>query len=488
MSFRENAQDALRLASWRAPKSVDPHLSRLSMVGIFAAVILAVAGAELLLAKDFASAFSPYGINAVIASVALHCVVVVAFANVDRTPATLRNLMLVYIVAIFVGISIDVGGTFLAPHKLGDPYTRTSSVVTLAIFATWLIWMTGAARQAFRRAPLARRPMLRAFAFTACYLLSALALPYWPIFAPKDFNATQANIWEIVRRADRAQASKSESDEADAQRETDRQAARLEGRQTAQLDAAVAALEPRDASTSNVFAIGVAGWSEQDVFMRETQQSLDVLTAHFNLGKRVLSLVNNASTTDARPVASMQNLGAALRAVGARMDSDRDVLILTMTSHGSPDGFALRLDNLIWRTLDPATLKILLDDAGIKNRILIVSSCYSGAFATALADENTMILTAASATRTSFGCANERKWTYFGEAFFERGLKDNATLAGAFQSARRTIGQWEREQKLTPSDPQIFVGAEIARRFPQLVGDGSSLAARETEGEPARSE
>jgi len=104
MSFRENAQDALRLAIWRAPTSVDPNISRLSMVGIFAAVVLAVAGAELLLAKDFASAFSPYGINAVIASVALHCGVVVAFANADRTPATLRNLILVYLFAIFLGL------------------------------------------------------------------------------------------------------------------------------------------------------------------------------------------------------------------------------------------------------------------------------------------------------------------------------------------------------------------------------------------------
>ena len=84
-------------------------------------------------------------------------------------------------------------------------------------------------------------------------------------------------------------------------------AARLEARQSVLLNDAVNALEPRDPTAANVFAIGVAG-GDQDVFMRESQQSLDILKSHFHLGKRVLSLVNNDATADDRPMASMQNL------------------------------------------------------------------------------------------------------------------------------------------------------------------------------------
>jgi hypothetical protein len=263
-------------------------------------------------------------------------------------------------------------------------------------------------------------------------------------------------------------------------------AARLEARQGALLDEVVGTLDPRDPTTANIFMIGVAGWSDQDVFLRELKRSMEILSSHFHVGKRSLSLVNNNATSSELPMASMQNLATALRAVGSRMDREKDVLILTLTSHGSRDGFALSYDDYVGRTLDPQTLKILLDEAGIKNRILIVSSCYSGTFVQPLADPDTMILTAASADRTSFGCANERKWTYFGEAFFERGLAGKVALADAFASAKVTIATWEREQKLTPSDPQIFVGEQIARRFHDIVGDAPLTAIRASESEPAR--
>jgi hypothetical protein len=157
-----------------------------------------------------------------------------------------------------------------------------------------------------------------------------------------------------------------------------------------------------------------------------------------------------------------------------------------MTSHGSKDGFALSYDDFVGRALDPKTLKLLLDEAGIKNRVLIVSSCYSGTFIAPLADPDTLILTAASSTRTSFGCSDDREWTWFGEAFFAKGLADNATLVGAFASAKSTIETWERDQKITPSDPQIFVGDQIARQFPDLVGEAPLAAARESETETAR--
>jgi hypothetical protein len=277
-----------------------------------------------------------------------------------------------------------------------------------------------------------------------------------------------------------------EAEDKVAHRTAEARAALLEARQAALLDAAVDALAPRDPATSNVFTIGVAGWADQDVFMRETRQSLDILASHFHLGKRSLSLVNNEATSSQFPIASMQNLGAALRAVGSRMDRDDDVLVLAMTSHGSPDGFALDYGDFVDRTLDPRTLKTLLDDAGIKNRILIVSSCYSGTFVEPLANPDTVILTAASADRTSFGCANERKWTFFGEAFFEKGLVAEATFAAAFASARTTIANWERERKLTPSNPQIFIGDQIARRFPDLVGHAPVAAAGAGEAEAGR--
>ena len=159
------------------------------------------------------------------------------------------------------------------------------------------------------------------------------------------------------------------------------------------------------------------------------------------------------------------------------MNPDKDVLILTMTSHGSRDGFALMYGDFVERTLDPQTLKTLLDEAGIRNRIVIVSSCYSGAFVAPLADADTVVITAASSTHTSFGCASERKWTYFGEAFFEEGTHRQCDARRSLRAAKPPVAAWEIEQKFIPSDPQIAIGDRIARRFPDLVGAAPSTPA-----------
>ena len=47
-------------------------------------------------------------------------------------------------------------------------------------------------------------------------------------------------------------------------------------------------------------------------------------------------------------------------------------------------------------SLTPARLTKALDQAGIKNRVLILSACYSGSFVPPLSNENTMILTASA--------------------------------------------------------------------------------------------
>ena len=123
----------------------------------------------------------------------------------------------------------------------------------------------------------------------------------------------------------------------------------------------------------------------------------------------------------------------------------------------------------------------MLDTSGIKNRVLIISACYSGSFVEELASDNTLIMTAASDNRTSFGCSNEREWTFFGDALFNHALRETYSFESAFAKARETVSQWEREQGITPSDPQISAGSaihaklkDVAEAFAQQQGSQES--------------
>ncbi len=107
-------------------------------------------------------------------------------------------------------------------------------------------------------------------------------------------------------------------------------------------------------------------------------------------------------------------------------------------------------------------------NAGIRNRVVIVSACFSGAFIAPLMNADTIVLTAAAPDRTSFGCQPTRDWTYFGDAYFSHALRGGAGLVAGFDQAVSLIRQWETEQNLQPSNPQKSVGANAAAMVRRL--------------------
>lgn len=94
----------------------------------------------------------------------------------------------------------------------------------------------------------------------------------------------------------------------------------------------------------------------------------------------------------------------------------------------------------------PATeLGKLLKESGIRWKVTVVSACYSGGFIAPLKDDHTLVITAARADRTSFGCADENDFTYFGRAFFKESLPGAKSFDDAFAKARILIAKWEEE-------------------------------------------
>jgi Peptidase C13 family len=100
--------------------------------------------------------------------------------------------------------------------------------------------------------------------------------------------------------------------------------------------------------------------------------------------------------------------------------------------------------------------------------VLVVSACYSGGFIEPLKDDHTLIITASSATKTSFGCGNESEATYLARALYDEALRKTHSIEAAFNTARDSIREREKAQGFEPSDPQIFVGAAIREKLMQL--------------------
>jgi Peptidase C13 family len=82
-----------------------------------------------------------------------------------------------------------------------------------------------------------------------------------------------------------------------------------------------------------------------------------------------------------------------------------------------------------------------------------------------LANDDTIVLTAADAKSASFGCAPERDWTYFGDAFFRLSLRPGTDLRHAFDNARVLIRGWELMDRAPPSNPQGHFGEALVAKL-----------------------
>jgi hypothetical protein len=225
-------------------------------------------------------------------------------------------------------------------------------------------------------------------------------------------------------------------------------------------------LLPHRPAVADLYFIGFAPYASEDVFKKELEVIQPLMDRRFDTVGRSLRLVNNAGTLRDYPLATVSNLRRALAAVARRMDPQEDVLVLYVTTHGSRNAvLAADLPPLRLHNLDAPTLKRLLDDAGIRHRVLIISACYSGGLIPDLRSPDTLIMTAASADRPSFGCGSESDFTYFGDAVFNAALTRTHSFEQGFALALPAVQAREAAEGFEPSLPQIAVGAAIRERL-----------------------
>lgn len=214
-----------------------------------------------------------------------------------------------------------------------------------------------------------------------------------------------------------------------------------------------------------LFVAAFGLFSDQGVFLREATQAAQIVAQRFGAVATVVR-----ANTRTRSDATEAGIASTLDGMAKSMDREHDILFVILTSHGSRDGLSVvtrRSDGI----MSPKALAAILDRTRVRHKVVVISACYSGVFVPSLARPATLVITAADADHTSFGCADEAKWTYFGNAFFDTALRRAGTLVEAFGIARTIVRARELKEGFTPSNPQIAGGGEVA---PLLVARAST--------------
>lgn len=389
--------------------------------------------------------FNPYGLSDYSVSVVLFLLSGVAIGGLWAGTGNLLR----FLVVLAASQVPAYGVYFLLYAGLGtlDP-VREREILT-GLYAAWVVWNLAIVWRAMRHLYGLPRgaALLPVSVFALFNLVLAHALPDQDLFLPAPDEAARA----------------AKGSEIDGEEVFYRQARLLN-----EVTRTLAAGRP---GVTELYFVGFAGESDEHVFAHEIEYARDLFDRRFGTAGRSVALVNSPDTADRLPLANAHNLEAVLQAVAKRMNRDEDVLFLFLTSHGSRDHrLSVQFSPLPLNDLPAARLKELLDRAGIRHRIVVVSACYSGGFLDVLKDDHSLILTAASRDRTSFGCGTESEFTYFGEAYFVEALKDTRSFVEAFGKARLWIEAREKGEGKEPSLPQLHVGAGIMPRLRVLEG------------------
>ncbi len=414
-------------------------------VPVFALLSLVLAFVWALIKVGIAGQFMWYSLPLVLfhLPVLLLAAIFIAYA-LRRADKTLLLVQVFLMIALAFDLTMTVISSVFGLH----PTIFSRPILGIPYFSLPSLWLALACFTAARRytVPKPSRRLL-AMAIT----LAVIALPLGVIYR-------QYNLWD--RPYDEESAARANYDLSNED---------LFYSQQKLLDRELSALQPERKGVTDIFFIGMAGYADQDVFMKEVDSVARLFRERFDADGHVIRLVNNNKTLASLPIASASSLKAALNRVAQVMNKDEDVLFLFLTSHGSASHqLAIELSPLNLNQLDPLYLRKLLDDSGIKNRVVVVSACYSGGFINALKDEHTLVISAAASNKTSFGCSNENDWTYFDDAYFNQALRKTHSFVEAFNLAKPQIAAREKQEKFDPSDPQIALGAAMRDKLATL--------------------
>ena len=327
-------------------------------------------------------------------------------------------------------------------HRWIKPSAKSSAWVYWSLYGVFMLWSVGVLAMLIRR-------FSGWTAKTALFVLLMVA-------------CTGVSIWQFNQRA--WQEDYSSQSKANADKPRLRLSQQTFEAQQALWASKVNALAPQRDGVTDVYGLVFAPYAAEDVFKRESTLVADILSQRFDAQGRVLHLLNHGSTAQSHLWATPQNAERAIQALAERMDKDNDVLVVYLTSHGGSD-FKLAASHwpLDVEPLTPQLLRAALDKAGIRNRVIAVSACYSGGWVTPLASDNTLVMTAADATHTSYGCGRLSELTYFGRAMFDEQLRKTRSFEQAFAKAVPLIKQREIDAGKDDgfSNPQISVGTSI---------------------------
>ena len=205
-------------------------------------------------------------------------------------------------------------------------------------------------------------------------------------------------------------------------------------------------------------AVLVAGDNAQPVF----DNAVDALAHWLGLAGVPSADIHrlSASPSAREPAVEPASAGRILQRIASLAPQPGGGCLVFITSHGQEGrGIWLAYSG---EFLQPAMLAQALSlGCAAAPTVVILSSCYSGAFTQgAMRALNRIILSAARADRPSFGCQADRTYTVFDQCLLGT-LPRASTWRAVYTANLGCVHSYEKQLAVVPSQPQASFGAAV---------------------------
>jgi hypothetical protein len=147
----------------------------------------------------------------------------------------------------------------------------------------------------------------------------------------------------------------------------------------------------------------------------------------------------------------------AIRRIADRARDD-DIVVVFVSTHGSRKVLSVNAAQLEYDGLTAAQLSDAIAPLGDRPTVVILSACFSGSFVPELHRDSRIVLTAASADKSSYGCNATGRNTFFVEELFKNNFDPDESLVQLMARAKSQTTRRESLLNVVHSEPQIFAG------------------------------
>jgi hypothetical protein len=229
------------------------------------------------------------------------------------------------------------------------------------------------------------------------------------------------------------------------------------------MDRAIDSLEDERSGVTDLYFVGFAPDARRPGVVADVPAAQRTMDERWNTNGRSVVMMTTPLTVAERPFATVTHLRKMLLEIGGFIDADDDVVMVYLTGTTGADHTLTAVNPpLELSSLSAQGLRQLLDAAGIRWRIIVMSSCAAGAWIDALKDDDTVVIASSAADVRGADCAAGLRPSVFGDVFFGEAMRKGEDVAHAFEAARKQL------VARRAAEPVISIGPAIAERLKSL--------------------